>query len=123
VGYSGLAGSLFYHPIQAKHSKIQQVASQFMHPENTEFLQYFLTQAFPHQEWPDLTPEKINEYTLQLRIWAIQEQEAFETGVAKAIESFTSPESGQLVIGLIEKYSPLQIAWITREATRRSSVD
>jgi hypothetical protein len=94
-----------------------------MHPENTEFLKHFLTEAFPHKEWPDLTPEKINEYTLQLRIWAIQEQEVFEKGVAKVIESFTAQESGQLVTGLIEKYSPLQIAWITREATRRYSLD
>jgi hypothetical protein len=99
------------------------MASDFLYPENTEFLQLFLTEAFPHREWPDLTPEKISEYTLQLRIWAIQEQEAFEKGVAKAIESFASPESSHLVTGLIEKYSPLQIAWITREATRRYSVD
>jgi hypothetical protein len=58
-----------------------------------------------------------------LRIWAIQEQEAFEQGVAKAVESFTSTESGHLVACLMEQYSPLQIAWITREATRRYSID
>lgn len=99
------------------------MATDFMYPENQEFLQCFLPEAFPHREWPDLTPEKINEYTLQLRIWAIQEQDAFEKGVAQAIESFTSPEPGHLIACLLEKYSPLQIAWITREATRRHFID
>jgi hypothetical protein len=90
-----------------------------MPPENAEFLRHFLAEAIPPNERTTYTTEKLDEYILHVRIWAIQQLEAFEQGVAKTIEYFFSPESEQIAIDLMEKYSLLQIAWITQEAAHR----
>jgi hypothetical protein len=87
--------------------------------ENAEFLRHFLAQTISPNEQTTTSAEKLDEYILQVRIWAIQEPDAFEQGVAKTIESFFSPESDTVAIDLMEKYSLLQIAWITQEAARR----
>jgi hypothetical protein len=87
--------------------------------ENAEFLHHFLAEAIPSNEQTTATTEKLDEYILHVRIWAIQEPEAFEQGVAKTIESFFSPESDTVAIDLMERYSLLQIAWITQEAVCR----
>jgi hypothetical protein len=90
-----------------------------MPPENAEFLHHFLAEAIPPNERTTCTTEKLDEYILHVRIWAIQQPEAFEQGVAKTIEYFLFPESDNIATSLMERYSLLQIAWITQEAARR----
>jgi hypothetical protein len=90
-----------------------------MPPENAEFLHHFLTEAIPQNERTACTAEQLDTYILQIRIWAIREPEAFEQGVGKTIEYFFFPESDNIAIELMERYSLLQIAWITQEAARR----
>jgi hypothetical protein len=87
--------------------------------ENAEFLRHFLAQTISPNEQTTTSDEKLDEYILHVRIWAIREPEAFEQGVAKTIESFFFPESDNVAIDLMEKYSLLQIAWITQEAVHR----
>jgi hypothetical protein len=87
--------------------------------ENAEFLRHFLAQTISPNERTTTSAEKLDEYILHVRIWAIQEPEAFEQGVAKTIESFFFPESDTIATSLMERYSLLQIAWITQEAARR----
>jgi hypothetical protein len=90
-----------------------------MSVETAEFLRHFLAQTISSNDHTTCTAEKLDEYILQVRIWAIQEPDAFEQGVAKTIESFFSPESDTVAIDLMERYSLLQIAWITQEAVCR----
>jgi hypothetical protein len=87
--------------------------------EKAEFLRHFLAEAIPPNERTTCTDEKLDEYILHVRIWAIQEPEAFKQGVAKTIEYFLCPESDDIATHLMEKYSLLQIAWITQEAAYR----
>jgi hypothetical protein len=61
----------------------------------------------------------MESYTLSCRIWALQEPEAFETGVAVIIRHFASEGSSNLVEALSGRYSLLEIAWMTQEAIRR----
>lgn len=90
-----------------------------MHPENSAHLLHFLDETFPQTERAVLTPEQIDECTLSCRVWAIQEPEAFEAGVAEVIRHFASEGSSNLVAGFIGRYSRLQIAWMTQEALLR----
>jgi hypothetical protein len=87
--------------------------------KNADFLRHFLAQTISPHDQITTSAEKLDEYILQVRIWAIQEPDAFEQGVAKTIESFFSPESDTVAIDLMERYSLLQIAWITQEAVCR----
>ncbi len=90
-----------------------------MSRENAEFLRYFLAQAIPPSERTTCTTEKLDEYILQVRIWTIREPEAFQRGVAKTIECFLFPKSEHIAMDLMERYSLLQIVWITQEAVYR----
>jgi hypothetical protein len=90
-----------------------------MHPEIQESLIQSMEDAFPESQRPKLTPEQVDSYTLDCRIWAIQEPDAFEQGVTEVIKHFASQGSSSLVEDLIGRYSPLQIAWMTNEALRR----
>ncbi|MBC7880717.1 MAG: hypothetical protein H7Y37_05230 [Anaerolineae bacterium] len=93
-------------------------ALRLMSQENAEFLRPFLAQAIPPHELETCTAEKLDEYILHVRIWALREPEAFDRGVTKTIECFLFPESEQIATNLMEEYSLLQIAWITQEAAR-----
>jgi hypothetical protein len=93
-------------------------ALRFMSQENAEFLRPFLAQAIPPHGLANCTAEKLDENILHVRIWALREPEAFDQGVTKTIEYFLFPESDQMATSLMEKYTPLQIAWITQEAVR-----
>jgi hypothetical protein len=90
-----------------------------MHPENAAHLLHFLDETFPEHQRVALTPEQIDECTLSCRIWAVQEPEAFEKGVAEVIRHFASEGSFSVVASMSGRYSPLQIAWMTQEAIRR----
>jgi len=90
-----------------------------MHPENAADLLHFMEEAFPKSQRSALTPEQIDDFTLSCRIWALQEPEAFEAGVAVVIRHFASEGSSNLVEALSGRYSLLEIAWMTQEAVRR----
>jgi hypothetical protein len=90
-----------------------------MHPENAEALLHFMEEAFPESQRLSLTPEQMDEFILSCRIWALQEPEAFEAGVALVIRHFASEGSSNLVEALSGRYSLLEIAWMTKEAFRR----
>ncbi len=90
-----------------------------MHPEIRDSLVQSMEEAFPEHQRTALTPEQIESYTLSCRIWALQEPEAFEAGVAVVIRYFASEGSFNIVAALSGRYSLLEIAWMTKEAVRR----
>jgi hypothetical protein len=108
--FQGKSVRMYLNPINSRN---------LMHPENREYLLHSLDKAFPQTERAILTPEQIDGYTLECRIWALQEPEAFEEGVAEVINHFASPDSEHIAIHLMKRYSLLQIAWMTQEAARR----
>ncbi len=101
------------HPNKRRIKAHRLISNEYAEFHHTRF-----AQALPPCELATCTAEKLDESILHVRIWALQEPEAFDRGVTKTIEYFLFPESEQIATSLMEEYSPLQIDWIAQEAVR-----